>query len=75
MVATPEIALSPFDRILRKAGAERVGEDALEALRSIVEEIALEIAKEAVLLAKHAGRKTVIADDVKLASRRYVSAK
>ncbi|RLE49963.1 MAG: histone [Candidatus Methanomethylicota archaeon] len=69
----PEIALAPFDRILRKAGAERVGEDALEALRDVVEQIALEIAREAVIFAKHAGRKTVIADDVRLASRRYMS--
>ncbi|MCC6013633.1 MAG: histone family protein [Candidatus Verstraetearchaeota archaeon] len=69
----PDIALSAVDRIMRKAGAERVSEDGVEALRDILETIALEISREAVALAKHAGRKTVNAEDIKLVSRRLLT--
>mgnify|MGYP001276930143 CR=1 FL=1 len=67
----PDIAISPIDRIMRKAGAERVSEEGSEALREVVEALALDISREAIALAKHAGRKTVNAEDVKMASRKY----
>ena len=56
-------------RILKKAGAERVSDESVEELRRIIEEIAMEISKGAVDMAKHAGRKTVKSEDVKLASK------
>ena len=65
----PEIPLAPLDRIMHRAGAERVSEDAVELLRDIVESVAYEIAQKSVDAAKHAGRKTVTADDVKLVVR------
>lgn len=65
----PEIPLAPLDRIFHKAGAERVGEDATQALRDILEYIAFDIASKSIELARHAGRKTVTADDVKTAIR------
>jgi len=64
-----ELPLAPLDRIFRKAGAKRVSESATRALREILEELALEIAKEALILANHAKRKTVIREDVILAAR------
>ncbi|RLE57345.1 MAG: histone [Thermoprotei archaeon] len=66
----PELPLAPIDRIFHKAGAERVSEEATYVLRDILEAIAYEIAREAIELARHAGRKTVMAEDVKLAARR-----
>jgi histone H3/H4 len=69
----PDIALSAIDRIMRKAGAERISEDGVEALREVLETIALEISREAVTLAKHAGRKTVNAEDIKLVSRKLLA--
>jgi histone H3/H4 len=61
------LPLAPVEKIIRKAGAERVGGDAAEALAIILEERALGIASQAIKLAQHAGRKTVTAEDIRLA--------
>ena len=58
-------------RILKKAGANRVSDESADELRRIIEDIATEIAKGAVDLTKHAGRKTVKSEDVKLASKTF----
>jgi len=67
------LAISAIDRLMRKAGAERVSDEASEALREVLETLALEIARDAVALAKHAGRKTVNSDDIKMASRKLLA--
>ena len=59
-----ELPIAPITRLVRKAGAERVSEEASVALVEILEEKAEEIAKKAVSLAKHAGRKTVKKEDI-----------
>ncbi len=64
-----DLPLAAVERLIRKAGAERVSEDASEALADVLEEYALSIGQKAALLAKHAGRKTVTGRDIKLASR------
>jgi histone H3/H4 len=69
-MAKGELSTAAVRRLIEKAGADRVGDDAVEALGNILEEYAVKIGKEASALAKHAGRKTVKAQDIQLAIRR-----
>ncbi len=64
------IPYAPVERLIRSAGAHRVSETAGIALAEILEQYGLEIAEEAIVLAKHAKRKTVKAEDIKLAMER-----
>ncbi|HHF09517.1 MAG TPA: histone family protein [Methanomicrobia archaeon] len=64
------LAKAPIDKIIRKAGAERVGEGAIMAMAEYLEDFGIGVAKEAAALAKHAGRKTIRAEDITLALER-----
>jgi len=64
-----ELPLASVERIMRASGAERVSSDAVEELRDAIEEFAEAVAEASVQLAKHAGRVTIKAEDVKLAAR------
>nr|AIE90726.1 transcription factor CBF/NF-Y/histone domain-containing protein [uncultured marine thaumarchaeote AD1000_06_A03] len=62
-----EFGLAAVYRIIKKTGAERVGDDAAEELRTVLEEFGIKIAEQALVYAKHAGRKTVKSSDIRLA--------
>jgi len=62
-----ELTIAPITRMIRNAGAERVSEDASRALVVVLEEYGEKVAAKSVSLAKHAGRKTVNAEDIQLA--------
>ncbi|MFQ5920840.1 MAG: histone family protein [Nitrososphaerales archaeon] len=64
-----EFGLATMYRIIKKAGAERVGDDAADELRKVLEETGIAVSKHAVELASHAGRKTVRSQDIKLAAK------
>ena len=66
-----ELGLSAMYRILKKSGAQRVSDESAVELRRVIEEIAEAIAKNAVEMSNHAGRKTVKAEDIKLASKQF----
>ncbi len=60
---------APIERIIRKAGAERVSEDAVKELKEAVEEVGNEIAQEAKEMADHANRNTVKKSDIEMATK------
>lgn len=62
-----ELPIAPVKRLLKNAGAARISDSAAEALAQVLEEYGEEVAANATKLAKHAGRKTVKAEDIKLA--------
>jgi len=64
-----EFGLAPIYRILKKAGADRAGEDAIIELARVLDQAGIEIGKHAVELSTHAGRKTIKAEDVRLAAK------
>lgn len=63
------IPLAAMEKILKQSGAERVSDKSKAALKEVLEGIAEGIAANAVKFAKHAGRKTVKAGDIKLAAK------
>ncbi|MCD6523053.1 MAG: NFYB/HAP3 family transcription factor subunit [Candidatus Diapherotrites archaeon] len=64
-----ELPRAAVERLIRKAGAPRVSVTAVDALIEILEDIANDISVRANQLARHAGRKTVVDADIKMASR------
>ncbi len=66
----PILPLSPVERIIRNAGADRVSQGAGIELAKILEDFGIEVAREAIDLAKHAGRTTVKEEDIRLAVTR-----
>ena len=55
---------------MRDSGAERVSDDAKEALADSLQEEGKRISEEANKLAKHAGRKTITSKDILLAIKK-----
>ena len=65
-----EIPLAPVERILKNAGAKRVSRGAVEEFAKVIEDLARDLATEATILAKHAGRRTITDADIRLAKKR-----
>ncbi|MEM1944565.1 MAG: NFYB/HAP3 family transcription factor subunit [Nitrososphaerota archaeon] len=64
-----ELSSAPIHRIIKKAGAARVSEDAAEELKRVLETVGQIVAKEAIGLAQYAGRRTVKREDIDRAAR------
>jgi histone H3/H4 len=68
----PELAVAPMHRICKKAGADRVSEAAARELAKVLDDVGVKIAEESIDYAMHAGRKTVKAEDIKIAARKVL---
>ena len=71
-MADLEIAVAPLHRLCKKAGADRVSEAAAKELAKTLEEIGINIAKEALVFAMHAGRKTIKAEDIEIVAKKVM---
>ncbi|MFW9994962.1 MAG: histone [Candidatus Odinarchaeota archaeon] len=56
------------EKLIRSAGAQRVSADAVDRMNEILTDYGTTIAKYAVEIARHSGRKTVKENDIKLAA-------
>lgn len=65
-----QLPLAPLERLLRDAGAKRVSKGALKEFSAVISDYAFDLSAEAAVLARHAGRKTIIDEDVKMVKRK-----
>ena len=63
------LSLAGMEKLLRKAGALRVSDRAKETFREVLEEIGEEIGRKAIKFSEHSKRKTIKAEDIKLAHK------
>jgi len=66
-----ELSQAAVERIIKKAGAERVSADATEALAELMENYGIFLAKEAKKMSDHAGRKTMRGSDIHMAAEMF----
>lgn len=64
-----ELTLNPLRKMLKRAGARRVSDDAALELGRLMEERAVEISKRAEKLAKFSKRRTVMKKDIRMAAK------
>ncbi len=62
-----ELPKAPTARLMKRVGATRISGDAIILMNEAMEDYGISIASKAKDYAHHAGRKTIKADDIKLA--------
>jgi histone H3/H4 len=68
LVIMTELSQAAVERIIKKAGADRISVDATETLAVLMEEYGVFLAKEAKKMSDHAGRKTLRGSDIQMAA-------
>ncbi|MFA5888081.1 MAG: histone [Candidatus Nanoarchaeia archaeon] len=63
------LSAAAMEKLLKKAGAARVGEDAKAELARVLEEHAIKVGQNALRFTQHAKRKTVTSADIREAAR------
>ncbi|MBI5060905.1 MAG: NFYB/HAP3 family transcription factor subunit [Candidatus Aenigmarchaeota archaeon] len=69
MSEKPAITLAPLRRMIKRAGAKRVSDDAAKELAVVLEEKSKALILEGKKIAEHSNRRTVMKRDIKLARR------
>ena len=64
-----ELTLQPLRKLIKRAGAKRVGDKAAEELGKFLEERTKILLLEAKRLSEHSGRRTVMKRDVRAARK------
>ena len=72
-MANKILPLAAMEKILKKHGAKRVSDSAKIELKDVLEDHAEKIALKAIKFSAHAGRKTIKAEDIKLAAKQQNS--
>ena len=67
-----EFPSAPLERIAREASRKRISKEAMRIMKGYVLSDAQERAGEIAELARHAGRKTVLKEDVDFITRRHL---
>lgn len=62
------LPLATIERLMKQAGKIRVGADGAGEMQAILDKKLASVTEKAAVLAKHAGRKTIKAEDVRLAN-------
>ena len=62
-----DLPIAPVDRLMRKAGASRVSEEAAVTMAEVLSDYGKELSQKASMFATHAGRKTIVSEDIELA--------
>ena len=68
-----DLSTTSMRKIIKKGGAERVSELACKERARVLEGIGIEIGKDALAFAMHAGRKTVKARDIRIAAKKVTN--
>ncbi|MBW2965477.1 histone family protein [Candidatus Woesearchaeota archaeon] len=64
------LPLAAIERIVRKAGIDRISSKAIKEINKVTEELGVDLAREAAVLAEHAGRKTIQKEDIKIVAQK-----
>ncbi len=65
-----KFASARVEKLIRSAGAQRVSKGAVSRLNEVLSDHGTSVAKFAVEIARHNGRKTVKENDIRLASQK-----
>lgn len=71
-MAKKDLQLAPMHRIIKKAGADRVSDEAANELRIVLEDVGVSISKDALDFTRHAHRKTVKPEDIQIAAKKFL---